>query len=152
MEVRPRPTWGRSRLSRTSAPEPGHDLTAERGDVRRIVDELRRLDADRGEPASELPRNRLERPAEIRDAGRVVEPSARAPDQLQVVHAPTGLRHGSPKPCQVVLARGAQRVEPVTVRDEPPQEPLVKGPATEPERGSVLAERLRLQIDVGERV
>ena len=76
-----------------------HDLVAPAGEAVDVVDELRRLDADRRETSGELSRDRGERLVQVGHAVRARETAARAADELQLAEvAPrVGERRAQPR-------------------------------------------------------
>src|SRR5262245_4767195 len=131
---------------------PPHYLAAEGPERGRIVDELRRLDADRGEPAFELIRDRPEGLPEIGDGVGIAEPTARPPDHLELGRVAPGLAHRGTQDGQVILARPAEWVPPAAVLDEPSEQVRVQGLAPEPQRRPLGPVWLRLERDLREPV
>ena len=109
------------------------DVTAPRRVSRRVVEELRRLDADRREAALHLRGDRRERLVEVGRRVRVREATAGSADELEVLDVAPCLRERRPKALDVVVRRPAERVPAVPVPDESRQEPIVQRRRAEPQ-------------------
>src|SRR6185436_16178390 len=84
---------------------PPDDLAAPGGVARRVVEELRRLDADRREASPDLRRDRREGLVEVGDGVGVGETAARAADELEPVDVATGVRECPAEAIEILVAR-----------------------------------------------
>ena len=120
--------------------------------ARRVVEELRRLDADRREASLDLRPDRRERVVDVGDGVRVGEAAARAADELEPVDVAAGVRERPAEALDVLVARRAERIPAVSVPDDAAQQALVERARAELQPHAVGAPRLRLDPDVVEAV
>src|ERR1700742_1822479 len=128
----------------------GRQRAAERADRRGVVDELRRLDADRGEAPGQLGRDRGQRLVQVRHRVRPGEVAAGGAHVLQLVCPPPGGGHRRRQRGQV--PGRAERVEAAAVADQAGDQPGVQARTAEPQVGTTGAGRLWLDRDGPERV
>src|SRR5690242_8058181 len=123
---------------------------AERADPGGLVDELRRLHADRGEAAGQLARHRSQRLVQV---GDLIRPGKLPPGPahvLQLVRPPAAGRHRRLQRGQV--PGGTERVEPAPVPDQAGDQPRVQARAAEPQVRATRAGGRWLDPDGAERV
>src|SRR4029079_15497021 len=131
---------------------PPDDLATPRGVARRVVEELRRLDADRREASLDLRRDRRGRVVEGADGAGGGEAPPRAAAELEPVDVAAGVRERPAEALDVLVARRAERIPAVSVPDDAAQAALGEAGRAEPQPHAVGAPRLRLDPDVVEAV
>src|ERR1700733_1634692 len=115
-----------------------YDLAAERSDRGAVVDELRRLDADRAEPALQLVRDRGQRPVQVGRAGCVREDAAGPAHVLD----PARPEAGFSQQFQLLGGRRAQRVIAARVALHPREQPRGHGRTAKPQQRPSWPRRL----------
>src|SRR5215470_15110626 len=99
-----------------------------------------------------LRRDRGQGLAEISHAVRVGEDGTGTADQFQSARIPARLPQRGCQSGHLLGGGAAERVEPVAIGHDPLQHPPVHARATQPQLWALWPERLRLEVDVAERV